>query len=69
MRPVVSSLAKKLLSVNQTLSTIKNPTKISGFCCDVDENCALLGYYAASNGNPLLTFWNNVSVPLPFDTV
>jgi hypothetical protein len=27
------------------------------------ENCALLGYYAAPNGNPLLTFRDNVSVP------
>jgi hypothetical protein len=34
-----------------------------GFCCDVDEICALLGYYAASGGNPLPTFWDNVSVP------
>jgi hypothetical protein len=25
--------------------------------------CALLGYYAASNGNPLPTFRDNVSVP------
>jgi len=24
---------------------------ISGFCCGVDENCAPLGYYAASSGN------------------
>jgi len=24
---------------------------ISGFCCILDENCALLGYYAASSGN------------------
>ena len=27
------------------------------------EICALLGYYAASNGNPLPTFRDNVSVP------
>jgi hypothetical protein len=27
------------------------------------EICALLGYYAASSGNPLLTFQENVSVP------
>jgi hypothetical protein len=50
---------------------------ISGFCCDVDDICALLGYYAASNGNPLPTFQDTVSVPpsrvkniskeLPFD--
>ena len=24
---------------------------ISGFRCEVDENCALLGYYAASSDN------------------
>jgi hypothetical protein len=36
---------------------------ISGFRRDVDEICALLGYYAASNGNPLPTFRENVSVP------
>jgi hypothetical protein len=34
---------------------------ISGFSRDVDEICALLGYYAASSGNPLPTFRKNVS--------
>jgi hypothetical protein len=29
---------------------------ISGFCCEVDEKCALLGHYAASSGNCLPTF-------------
>jgi len=29
---------------------------ISGFCHEVDENCALLGYYAVSSGNCLPTF-------------
>jgi len=24
------------------------------------ENCALLGYYAVSSGNSLLTFWNSL---------
>jgi hypothetical protein len=24
---------------------------ISGFCCEADENCTPLGYYAASSGN------------------
>jgi hypothetical protein len=28
-----------------------------------DENCTLLGYYAASSGNFLLTFRDNLSVP------
>jgi len=27
------------------------------------EKCALLGYYAASSGNFLQTFWDNLSVP------
>jgi hypothetical protein len=30
---------------------------------DADAICALLGYYAASNGNSLPTFRDNVSVP------
>jgi len=36
---------------------------ISGLHCEVDENCALLGYYAASSGNSLPTFHNSLSVP------
>jgi hypothetical protein len=35
----------------------------SGFCRNVDEICGLLRYYAASNGNPLLTFRDSVLVP------
>jgi hypothetical protein len=38
-------------------------TAISGFPRHVDEICALLGYYAASRGNCLPTFRDNVSVP------
>jgi hypothetical protein len=30
---------------------------------NIDENCALLGYYAASSGNSLPTFRDNLSVP------
>jgi hypothetical protein len=36
---------------------------ISGFRREVYENCALLGYYAASSGNSLPTFRNNPLVP------
>jgi hypothetical protein len=36
---------------------------ISGFRRYVDEICALLGYYTASNDNPLPTFRDNVLVP------
>jgi hypothetical protein len=35
---------------------------ISGFRPDVNEICALLGYYAALNVNPSQTFRENVSV-------
>jgi len=35
----------------------------SVFYCEVVENCALLGYYAASSGNLLPTFQDNLSVP------
>jgi hypothetical protein len=35
----------------------------SGFSRDVDDICALLGYYAASNDNFLRRFGENVSVP------
>jgi len=36
---------------------------ISSFRCDVDEICALLGYYEALSGNYLPTFRDNLSVP------
>jgi hypothetical protein len=35
----------------------------SGFRRDADEICAIPGYYAASNGNPLPTFRDRVSFP------
>ena len=35
---------------------------ISGFICDIDENCILLGYYTASSGNALPVFQDNLSV-------
>jgi hypothetical protein len=38
-------------------------TLISGFRRDVDKICALLGHYAASCGNCVPTFRDNVSVP------
>jgi hypothetical protein len=37
---------------------------ISGFRRDVDEICALLGYYTASNGNPLPTFRDKIFLGL-----
>jgi hypothetical protein len=45
---------------------------ISGVRRNVDEICAVLGYYAALSGNPLLTFGTayqsqNFSKGLPFN--
>jgi hypothetical protein len=39
---------------------------ISGFRREVAENCALLGYDAAMNGNFIPTFRDNLSVPVGF---
>jgi hypothetical protein len=36
--------------------------EISGFLREVDENCALQGYYAECSGNSLLTFRENLAV-------
>ena len=38
----------------------------SGVRREVDEDCALLGYYAASSGNFLPKFRDNLSVPCCF---
>jgi len=46
------------LKPNHTL-----PMRDSGFRREADKNCTLLPYYAASSGNFLPTFWNNLSVP------
>jgi len=36
---------------------------ISGFHCDVDDNCALLGSYATSGGNYLPILRDNLPAP------
>ena len=48
------------------LDTSENRSETSvilGFRREVDENCALLGYYVASSGNSLPTFRDNLSIP------
>jgi hypothetical protein len=47
----------------RTLHENGNEALVSGFCCDVDDICALVGYYAASCNNCILTFQDHVSVP------
>ena len=36
---------------------------ISGFSLEVDENCAYVGYHAASGDKSLPTFRDNLSLP------
>ena len=51
-------------SVGLNLAKFDLPTSvISSFHCKINENCALLGYYAASSGNFLPTFRDNLLVP------
>jgi hypothetical protein len=54
----VSKSQPYLVRISSNVSCV-----VSGFRRDVDEICALLGCYAASSGNPLPTFRDNVSVP------
>ena len=53
-----------LIEVGNRGATIKvvQICMISGFRLKVDENCPLLGYYAASSGNSILTFQDNLLV-------
>jgi hypothetical protein len=41
---------------------------VSSFLCAVNENSALLGYYAASSGNSLPTFRNKLG-PLEMEPI
>jgi len=49
--------------VMNVLEDILGLCAISGLRCEVDENCALLGYYAFSSGNFLPMYRGNLSVP------
>ena len=49
---------------NWPFQTQRNSYVISGFRREADEICALVGYYAASGGNSLPTFRDNLSVHL-----
>jgi len=37
---------------------------MSGFRREVEKNCILIGYYEASSGNSLPTFWDKLSCPI-----
>jgi len=54
----------EVLILNNLFYIVISSFVISGFRRDVDENCAVLGYYAASSGNSLPTFRDNLWVHL-----
>jgi hypothetical protein len=57
-------MTKVNVSTNmQSYTTPYTSPVISGYCCEVDKGCALLGYYVASSGNFLPKFQENLSVP------
>ena len=57
-----------LVFLGQSLYFTSLPWVISSFRCEVDENCALQGYYTASSGNCLPSFRNYISVSSSADT-
>ena len=63
--PINSRIMQKetLFSISRSTFTTKKPHVTSGVRRNVDEACALLGCYAAYNGNSLPTFRDNLSVP------
>jgi hypothetical protein len=56
--PVLSKVKLNFYS-----NSMKVVSMTSVFCHKVDENCSLLGFYAASNGTFLLIFWDSLTVP------
>jgi len=61
----VLSTRSLLLPVSLFQTYSSTPSIISGFRHKVDTNCALLVYCAASSGNLLPAFRDNLTVPYP----
>ena len=65
--PQHESLTARLITsqrtFNQRITGVNCKCVIYGFHRDVDENCAFMGYYAASSVNSLPTLRDNLSVP------
>ena len=59
------SAVTKTLSINDSQNSIKIILcVVSGFSREVDEICALLGYFRASSDNLLQTFRNNMCLAI-----
>jgi hypothetical protein len=61
----VPSTRSLLLPISPFQIYFSTPCMISGFRCEVDKNCAFLGYYAANSGHLLLTFRDNLTFTYP----
>jgi hypothetical protein len=56
-------LGVKLCIVNPLVTIKSSRDGLAGIDnSKTDENCSLLGYYAASSGNILPTFWDNLYI-------
>jgi len=62
IKSAFTSTQTSWLAINKTSENIFLDYVISGFHREVDENRALLGYYAARSGNFSPTFRDNLSV-------
>jgi hypothetical protein len=59
----MSALGGRLTSQSSFFTAGKERLHHLKLCREVDENCAVLGYYAAYSCNSLPTFRDNLSVP------
>jgi hypothetical protein len=50
----MDTLYMMVLLEHNDMRNFLSPSEISGFCHEVDENYALLSYYAACRGKPIL---------------
>ena len=57
-----TDMAKLIVAVCNFANPSNKMRDVKVFRRELYENCALLGYYAASNGNCLPTFRHNLSV-------
>jgi hypothetical protein len=58
---IASRLQGEAYCFSATLKKEELCSLISGRCCDVNEMCALLGWYAVYSGNSVLMFRDNLS--------
>jgi hypothetical protein len=63
----MDALYMKVLLEYNDMRNFLSPSDISGFRIEVDDNYALMGYYAACRGNPILK--GQESCPLKMEPI